>query len=119
MSSVSWYTKISSHTTLLDIAMFGVAGTAAVYLVEGDQKCLIDSGSRAEAPGLVRKLRALFKGSKRTVLLLPPLRHPCWYQAWQNCLGLFYFSLDPPDMFAGGSKSFLSLLDYLGNFWKS
>jgi glyoxylase-like metal-dependent hydrolase (beta-lactamase superfamily II) len=39
--------------------MYGVAGAAAVYLIEGDKKCLIDGGTRTEAPQVVETLREL------------------------------------------------------------
>jgi glyoxylase-like metal-dependent hydrolase (beta-lactamase superfamily II) len=59
MSAVRQPGKINEHTTLIDIGMYGVAGAAAVYVIEGDKKCLIDAGTRTEASRLVRTLRAL------------------------------------------------------------
>ena len=51
--------RINDSTTLIDINMYGVAGATAVYLVEGDRKCLVDAGTSAEAPGLIEALRGL------------------------------------------------------------
>ena len=50
MSAIRQPGRISENTTLIDIGMYGVAGAAAVYLIEGDKKCLIDGGTRTEAP---------------------------------------------------------------------
>ncbi len=50
--------KIDEHTTLIDIGLFGVAEVAAVYLVEGERKCLIDCGSRKEAKNLIKTLKS-------------------------------------------------------------
>ena len=38
--------RINDSTTLIDIGMYGVAGLAAVYLISGRKKCLIDGGTR-------------------------------------------------------------------------
>jgi hypothetical protein len=46
MSAIRQPGRISENTTLIDIGMYGVAGAAAVYLIEGDKKCLIDGGKR-------------------------------------------------------------------------
>ncbi len=51
--------KINEQTTLIDIGLFGVAGVAAVYLIEGERKCLIDSGSRKEAKYLTKALKTI------------------------------------------------------------
>lgn len=59
MSAIRQPGRISENTTLIDIGMYGVAGAAAVYLIEGDKKCLIDGGTRTEAPQVVETLREL------------------------------------------------------------
>lgn len=59
MSAIRQPGRISENTTLIDIGMYGVAGAAAVYLIEGDKKCLIDGGTRTEAPRVVETLREL------------------------------------------------------------
>jgi len=51
--------RVNENTTLIDIGMYGVAGASAVYLIEGDKKCLIDGGTRTEASRLVKSLREL------------------------------------------------------------
>ncbi len=51
--------KLNDNTTLIDAGMYGVAGIAAVYLVEGDRSCLIDAGGRAEAGRVVKALKEL------------------------------------------------------------
>ena len=51
---------INRHTTLIDVEMRGLSGAAAVYLVQGaERSCLIDAGTRAEAPRLVKSLTRL------------------------------------------------------------
>ena len=59
MSAIRQPGKINENTTLIDIAMQGVAGTVAVYLIDGGKKCLIDGGTRGEACQLVRTLKEL------------------------------------------------------------
>ncbi len=59
MSATRQPGKINDITTLIDIGMYGVAGATAVYLIEGDRKCLIDSGTRTEANRIIKVLRKL------------------------------------------------------------
>ncbi len=59
MSAGELIQKINDNTTLVDTGMYGVAGVAGVYLVEGERKCLIDSGSRKEAKRLINILKSL------------------------------------------------------------
>jgi len=51
--------KINGDTTLIDIGMFGVSKIAGVYLLQGEKKCLIDSGSQKEAKRLIKALTSL------------------------------------------------------------
>jgi len=51
--------KINEHNTLIDIGLYGVAGVAAVYLLESERKCLIDSGSRKETKDLIKMLKSI------------------------------------------------------------
>ena len=51
--------RVNENTTLIDLGMSGVAGAAAVYLIESGKKCLIDGGARTEASRLVKALREL------------------------------------------------------------
>jgi len=59
MSAIRLQGKVNENTTLIDIGMYGVAGATAVYLIEGDRKCLIDGGTRTEASRLIKALRQL------------------------------------------------------------
>ncbi len=59
MSAIREPGRVNDSTTLIDIVMYGMAGAAAVYLVEGDRKCLVDAGTSTEAPGLIETLRGL------------------------------------------------------------
>jgi glyoxylase-like metal-dependent hydrolase (beta-lactamase superfamily II) len=59
MSAIRQQGRINENTILIDIGLDGVAGAAAVYLIEGDKKCLIDGGTRSEAHALVRTLREM------------------------------------------------------------
>lgn len=59
MSAIRQPGRINENTTLIDIGMYGVAGVTAVYLIEGARKCLIDGGTRTEAPRLVKTLKGL------------------------------------------------------------
>lgn len=59
MSAIRQQGRINESTVLIDIGMYGVAGAAAVYLIEGDKKCLIDGGTRTEAYRLIKILREL------------------------------------------------------------
>jgi len=49
--------KLNGNTTLIDIAEWGVPGITAVYLMEWERTCLIDSGTREEAPQIVSALK--------------------------------------------------------------
>ena len=51
--------KLNDSTTLIDTGMYGVAGVAGVYLVEGERSCLIDAGGRTEASRIVKTLKGL------------------------------------------------------------
>lgn len=59
MSAIRQPGKVNEITTLIDIGMYGVAGVTAVYLIEGDKKCLIDGGTRTEARRIIKVLRQL------------------------------------------------------------
>jgi glyoxylase-like metal-dependent hydrolase (beta-lactamase superfamily II) len=59
MTAIRQQGRINESTVLIDIGMYGVAGAAAVYLIEGDKKCLIDGGTRSEAYRLIKILRKL------------------------------------------------------------
>jgi glyoxylase-like metal-dependent hydrolase (beta-lactamase superfamily II) len=48
--------KVNDNTTMIDIGLFGAAGVGSVYLVEAGKKCLIDCGTQAEAPYIVKTL---------------------------------------------------------------
>lgn len=50
--------KVNDHTWMLDIGLFGIKRVGALYLLKGERSCLIDSGTRKEARGLIRALDA-------------------------------------------------------------
>jgi len=77
MSAIRKEGKINENTTLIDIRMFGIHGAGAVYLIEGDKKCLIDAGTRKEAPHLVSALRKLNSFPPDLIILT----HPHWDHA--------------------------------------
>lgn len=57
MTAIRKQGKINANTTLIDYGLFGVAGGGAVYLVEGEKKCLIDGGTRGEASRIFKTLK--------------------------------------------------------------
>jgi glyoxylase-like metal-dependent hydrolase (beta-lactamase superfamily II) len=59
MSAIREAGKINENTTLIDIGMEGIHGMTAVYLIRGDKTCLIDGGTRQQAPRLVQMLKDL------------------------------------------------------------
>ncbi|MGE5263520.1 MAG: MBL fold metallo-hydrolase [Acidobacteriota bacterium] len=65
---------INENTTLIDIGMFGAFGITAVYLVRGEKKCLIDGGTHANAPRLIKALRELDAFPPDMIIVT----HPHW-----------------------------------------
>ncbi|MBN1190169.1 MAG: MBL fold metallo-hydrolase [Dehalococcoidales bacterium] len=59
MSAVRQAGRINDITVLIDTGMDGIAGGTAAYLIEGDKKCLIDSGPRNKARDLFNTLKKL------------------------------------------------------------
>ena len=59
MSAIRQPGKLDECTTLIDTFMGGVQGMTAVYLIQGDRKCLIDAAMPAEVPRMVKMLRQL------------------------------------------------------------
>ena len=57
MTAIRKQGKINDNTTLIDYGLFGVAGAGAVYLIEGEKKCLIDGGTRSEASRIFKTLK--------------------------------------------------------------
>jgi glyoxylase-like metal-dependent hydrolase (beta-lactamase superfamily II) len=57
MPSIRQRGRVNDSTTLIDIGMYGVAGVAAVYLINGRKKCLIDGGTRATSKRIIGSLR--------------------------------------------------------------
>ncbi len=43
---------------MIDIGYMGVAGTCSIYLIEGEQSCIIDTGTESEVSTLAKGLRA-------------------------------------------------------------
>ncbi|MHA2433785.1 MAG: MBL fold metallo-hydrolase, partial [Candidatus Thorarchaeota archaeon] len=59
MTTIRRAGKVNDDTTLIDIGLFGAAGTGAVYLVGSGKKCLIDCGTQSEAPHIAKTLRQM------------------------------------------------------------
>ena len=59
MTAIRRTGKINADTTLIDFNLNGATGIGAVYLIESEEKLLIDCGTRTEAPGIVKILRGL------------------------------------------------------------
>lgn len=57
MTAIRKQGKINENTTLIDYGLFGVAGGGAVYLVEGEKKCLIDGGTRGDVSRIYKTLK--------------------------------------------------------------
>lgn len=74
MSAIRKMGKINDNTFLLDIGMLGAEGITAVYLVQGERKCLIDAGTRTEAPRLVSMLKEMDAFPPDDILIT----HPHW-----------------------------------------
>ena len=77
MSAIRQPGKINENTTLVDIGMEDVYGMTAVYLVRGDRKCLIDGGTRHEAPRLMKMLSELDAFPPDLIVVT----HPHWDHA--------------------------------------
>ena len=65
---------INENTQLIDAGMLGALGFNSVYLINGTRKCLIDSGTKAEASYLVKKLKRLHAFPPDLIVLT----HPHW-----------------------------------------
>ncbi|MFX1602139.1 MAG: MBL fold metallo-hydrolase [Promethearchaeota archaeon] len=59
MTTIRAEGKVNDNTTLIDIGLFGAKGTGAVYLVQAGKSCLIDCGTKAEAPHIAKTLKQL------------------------------------------------------------
>jgi glyoxylase-like metal-dependent hydrolase (beta-lactamase superfamily II) len=59
MAAIRQPGRINDHTTLIDLGMHGFRGITALYLIEGQRRCLIDGGTRAEAGRLIKALEAI------------------------------------------------------------
>ena len=57
MAAIRETGKINENTTLIDIGMFGVSGSTAIYLIEDEKSCLIDGGTRTEAKRIINMLK--------------------------------------------------------------
>ena len=51
--------KINDNTWMIDIELFGIKRVGALYLIKGDVSCLVDSGTKKEAKGLIRILDSM------------------------------------------------------------
>lgn len=74
MTAIRQPGKVNADTTLIDVEMMGVPGVTAIYLIEGEKKCLIDGGTSTEARRIIKELEKLNA--------LPPeiiiITHPHW-----------------------------------------
>jgi glyoxylase-like metal-dependent hydrolase (beta-lactamase superfamily II) len=77
MSAIRQPGKINENTTLVDIGMQDVYGMTAVYLVRGDRTCLIDGGTRIQAPRLAKMLGELDAFPPDLIVVT----HPHWDHA--------------------------------------
>lgn len=57
MTAIRKQGKINENTTLIDYGLFGVARAGAVYLIEGEKKCLIDGGTGGEVSRIYKTLK--------------------------------------------------------------
>lgn len=69
--------RINENTTLIDIGMEGIYGLTSVYLIRGARTCLIDAGTRKDAPRLVKQLKGLDAFPPDLVVIT----HPHWDHA--------------------------------------
>ncbi len=69
--------KINKNTTLIDIGMEGIYGLTSVYLIRGARTCLIDAGTRKDAPRIVKQLKGLDAFPPDLVIVT----HPHWDHA--------------------------------------
>lgn len=56
MTAIRETGRINENTILIDTGLYGVTGGMAAYLIEAGKKCLIDCGSRDDAPRVIRTL---------------------------------------------------------------
>jgi len=77
MSAIRQPGKINENTTLVDNGMEDVHGMTAVFLIQGDRKCLIDAGTRTAAPRLVKMLSELDAFPPALIVVT----HPHWDHA--------------------------------------
>ncbi len=59
MAAIRKQGKINKNTTLIDYGLFGTAASGAIYLIEGEKKCVIDGGTRNEASRIFKALKNL------------------------------------------------------------
>jgi len=69
MSRTRAPTKLGRNTSLIDIGDSGIWNKTGVYLIEGEKRCLIDSGTKAEAPRIVATLREMGAFPPDTIIL--------------------------------------------------
>lgn len=59
MTAIREQARLNQNTVLIDYGLFGVLGGGAVYLIEGEKKCLIDAGPHKEASRIYKVLKEL------------------------------------------------------------
>jgi metal-dependent hydrolase (beta-lactamase superfamily II) len=50
---------INDNTSMIDMELFGVKRAGALYLIKGDKTCILDSGTKKEAKGLIKALDSI------------------------------------------------------------
>jgi hypothetical protein len=50
---------INNNISMIDIELFGIKRVCAVFLIRGGLSCLVDSGTKKEAKGLIQALDSL------------------------------------------------------------
>jgi glyoxylase-like metal-dependent hydrolase (beta-lactamase superfamily II) len=50
---------INDNTSLIDMELFGVKRAGALYLITGEKTCILDSGTKKEAKGIIKVLDSI------------------------------------------------------------
>jgi len=58
MTKVGVPIELDSSTSMIDIGYFNAVAISSIYLIKGEQSCIIDTGTEAEVPTLCKGLKA-------------------------------------------------------------
>ncbi len=50
---------INTHTSMIDMELFGLKRIGALYVIRGDKTCILDSGTKKEAKGIIKALDSM------------------------------------------------------------